>query len=145
EQIQEMAERNRDTSEVLDVVDGDFVVGVVWLADVSGGELVVYDIELEDPARVGGLVPLLVDRARTAGARMVGVGITPGDPSRTALGDQPGFVPRATNMALRLDRSIADPGEVGLRPMTDAEFDEFLASQVDGYAVELAAAGMTEE
>jgi GNAT superfamily N-acetyltransferase len=136
--------QTRDRTDLLDVTDGDDVVGLVWLARESGGELLVWDLDL-DPVRVPDLVPVLVDRARAAGARMVGVGVHPGDPSRGALGAQPGFVPRATNMALPLDGEIAHPGGLELRRMSDAEFDDFLSGNVEEYAGELAAAGMTEE
>ena len=105
----------------------------------------VWDLDLDDAARAPELVPVLVDRARAVGARMVGVGIHPGDPNRAALGAQPGFVPRATNMALPLDGAIADPAVLELRPMSDAEFDDFLSGSAEEYAGELAAAGMTEE
>ena len=48
-------------------------------------------------------------------------------------------------MALPLDGEIADPGGLELRPMTDAEFDDFLSGNAEEYAGELVAAGMTAE
>ena len=145
EQVEETVDQTRDRSELLDVVDGDDVVGVLWLARAGGGELIVHDLLLDDPARVAELTPLLVDRARTAGSQLLGVGVHPGDPGRAALGAEPGFVPRATNMALSLDGEIADPGGLALRRMTDVEFEAFLTGNADEYAGELVAAGMTEE
>jgi GNAT superfamily N-acetyltransferase len=145
EQVEELADRTRDRADLLDVVDDHRVVGQVWLVREGGGDLVAYDLHLDEPARAAELVPLLVDRARAAGAGMLGVGVNPRDPSRVALGDQPGFLPRATNMALTLDGEIADPGGLELRPMTEVEFDAFLDGSVDEYAGELAAAGMSEE
>ena len=80
EQIQEMAESTRDRTDLLEVIDGDDVVGLVWLAGEGSGELLVWALDLDDPARAPDLVPVLVGRARAVGARMVGVGIHPGDP-----------------------------------------------------------------
>ena len=100
------------------------------------------------PGRAGradAAAALLLDRARAAGARQIGLGARPDDPSRAAVAALPGFVSRATNMALPLDSEIADPGDLELPPMTQAEFDGFLAVMADDYAGELAAAGMTPE
>jgi len=144
-QVEEHVEQTRDRSALLDVVDGDEVVGQTWLAQAGSGELLVHDLDLDDTARVADLVPLLVARARAAGAHQIGVGVHPGDPGRAALGAQPGFLPRATNMALTLDGEIADPGGLELRRMSNIEFDDFLAGNGDEYAAELVAAGMTEE
>ena len=144
EQVETSLEEMRDRSELLDVTHQDDVVGLVWIAK-GGEELVVHHLDLDDPDRAADLVPLLVDRARAAGARMLGVGIRPGDPSREALGEQPGFVSRATNMALPLDGEIADPGGLELQPMTDAEFDSFMSSMVEDFAGELVGTGMSEE
>ena len=144
QQVEDLAERTRDSSDVVDVVDGDEVVGLAWLAR-DGDDLVVNDLALDDPARVAELVPALVARARSARARMLGVAIHPGDPSRAALGEQPGFESRATNMALPLDGEIGDPGGLELRRMTDAEFDGFLSGNAEEYAGELVATGMSVE
>jgi GNAT superfamily N-acetyltransferase len=65
-----------------------------------------------------------------------------GEPGNQALVAVDGFVPRATNMVLELDRPIADPAPVELHGMTQDEFDAFVATLVEGYAEELAAAGM---
>jgi GNAT superfamily N-acetyltransferase len=143
-QVEEVLEATRERAALLDVTDGDATVGFVWLT-WGGSELVVSDLSLDDPERVAELVPLLVDRARDAGLATIGVGIFPGEPNRVALGAQPGFTSRATNMALPLDGEIGDPGELELHPMTEAEFDDFLSGNAEEYAAELAAAGMTEE
>jgi GNAT superfamily N-acetyltransferase len=57
----------------------------------------------------------------------------------------PGFVARATNMALPLDGVIGDPGDLELRPMTPEEFDVYMADSVESYTAELASAGMSAE
>ncbi len=145
QQVEEHVEQTRDRSALLEVVDGDAVVGQIWLALAGSGELIVHDLVLDDLTRVAELVPLLVDRARAADAHLIGVGIHPGDPGRAALGAQAGFLPRATNMALTLDGEIADPGGLELLPMTGPEFDDFLSGNGEEYAGELVAAGMTEE
>jgi GNAT superfamily N-acetyltransferase len=145
QQIEEMVDQTRDRAELLDVSDGDAVVGQVWLARASGGELLIHDVVIDDPSLAGELVPGLVERARAVGAHLLGVGLYPGDATRAALGAEPGFVPRATNMALSLDGEIAEPGELELRPMTPTEFDAFLSGNADEYAGELEAAGMTKE
>ncbi len=144
DQTETVFEDLRDRSDLLDVVDGDDVVGLAWLSRASG-DLLVNHLRLDDPARAAELVPTLVDRARAADARLVGVPVHRDDPSRAVLGAQPGFDLRATNMALILDGEIAVPGGLLLVPMTDAEFDDFVSGQVEEYAGELAAAGMTEE
>ena len=145
QQIEEMVEQTQDRAQLLDVAHGDAVVGHVWLAQAAGGELLIHDVVLDDPATAAALVPLLVERARGAGAHLLGIGLYPGDPTRAALGDEPGFVPRATNMALTLDGEIGDPRGLELRGMTDQEFESFLSGNVEEYAGELAAAGMSEE
>lgn len=145
QQIEEMVDQTRDRSELLDVVDGAEVVGLVMLSQASGGELVIHDLSLDDPSRTAELVPALVERARAAGSRLLGVGLYPGDATRAALAAEPAFVPRATNMALPLDGEIVDSAGLELRPMTGAEFDEFLSGNGEEYAGELVAAGMTEE
>jgi GNAT superfamily N-acetyltransferase len=144
-QVEELVRRTGERSELLEVVDGEAGAGFVWLAHEDGGELVVNDLVLDDPGLATELVPVLVDRARAAGDRMLSVAVHPEDPSRAALGAVEGFTPRATNMALVLDGEIADGGGLELRPMTEAEFAEFLSGNVEEYAHELAAAGMTEE
>jgi GNAT superfamily N-acetyltransferase len=144
QQIEDHAEQTRDTTDMLDVVDGDEVVGGVRLA-LAGEELLVNDLTLDDPARVAELVPPLVGRARSARARMLGVPVYPGDPGREALAEQPGFVSRATNMALPLDGEIADPDGLELRRMTEAEFGAFMSSMVEDFAGELVGTGMSEE
>ncbi len=143
-QVEEVYEAMRERSVLLDVVDGDDVVGLAWVS-WGAGELVVNFLRLDDPDRAAELLPVLVDRTRDAGARLLGVPLHHDDPSRAVLAAQPGFLLRATNMALTLDGDVADPGELELRPMTDQEFDDFLSGSVDEYAGELAAAGMTEE
>lgn len=141
-QLADLVAQKRDT--LLDAVDGERRVGHVWLGR-DGDELVLYDVLLDEPDRVGELVPALVERARTEGARTIGLGADPAEPTRGAMVAQPGFVARATNMALPLDGEIADPGGLSLQPMTQAEFDAFFESMVESYAHELAQAGMTEE
>ena len=64
------------------------------------------------PDRAAELLPGVLDRARAAGARQIGLGSRPDDPSRAAVAALPGFVSRATNMALPLDGEIADPGDL---------------------------------
>ncbi len=144
EQVEAVLEAQRDRSDLLDVVDGDAVVGLAWVSR-SDGDLVVNHLRLDDAARAAELVPALVDRARDAEARMLGVPVHRDDPSRALLGTQPGFQLRATNMALPLDGEVADPGGLELRRMTDAEFDAFVSGQVEEYAGELVATGMSEE
>ena len=144
-QIEEMVERTQGRGQLLDVADGDEVVGQLWLVLEEGGELLVHDVQLEDPATAAVLVPVLVERARAAGAHLLGLGLYPGDPTRAALGGEQGFSSRATNMALSLDGEIADPAGLELRRMTDQEFESFLSGNVEEYAGELAAAGMSEE
>ncbi len=143
-QIADLVERRADRAEVLDVVDGDDVAGWVWLGGDSD-EFVLYDVRLDDPSRAAEVLPAALDRARAAGARQLGIGAHPDEPSRSAVAALPGFVSRATNMALPLDEEIGDPGDLELRPMSEAEFDAFLGVMSEDYAGELAAAGMSPE
>jgi GNAT superfamily N-acetyltransferase len=103
------------------------------------------DVRLDEPDRMAELLPQLLDLARGDSARTIGSGGVPADPSRMALVALPGFTPRATNMLLRLDGPIADPGGLQLREMTPEAFDEFAMNLGRDYADELHAAGMTRE
>jgi GNAT superfamily N-acetyltransferase len=151
-QARQTLDRTAGTSTWADVVDGAVesavdgadVVGWVWLG-AEGDELVVNDIVLDSPSRAGELLPALVERARGLGARMVGIGVLGEDPVREVLGSLPGFTVRATNMALSLDGVIADPAPVTLHPMSETEFDVWVEGEVEGYAEELAATGMSAE
>jgi GNAT superfamily N-acetyltransferase len=145
--VEDQAERMKDDGALLDVVEGDDRVGVVWWGR-QGPESTVVDLVLDDPAHAAALLPLLVARARAEGTSRIGIGIGvgPGSASRTALAALPGFVARATNMALRLDGELPDTGGVELRPMTGEEFTAFQARLVDGYAADIAvASGLTAE
>jgi GNAT superfamily N-acetyltransferase len=137
--VQDQAERMKDEGSLLDVVDGDDQVGVVWWGR-QGQDSTVVDLLLDDPAHAAALLPLLVARARADGSSRIGIGVEPGNPGRTAFAALPGFVARATNMALRLDGELPDSGGVELRPMTDEEFTAFQDLLVDGYAADIAAA-----
>ena len=106
EQVEQLFADTHERGWMFDVVDGDRVVGLVWVVQ-EGEELAVYD-----------LFPLLLDVARERGVRMLGVGGRPYDAALVALVKLPGSTARAFNMALDLTRPIADPGEVELRPMT---------------------------
>jgi ribosomal protein S18 acetylase RimI-like enzyme len=143
-QVEEILARNAATSAFLDVLEGSSVVGALWLG-IDGEELVVHDAELDEPSRAADLVPVLAERARSRDARMVGVGVHPGEVTRAVIAGQPGFRVRATNMALRLDRPVGDPAPLALRPMSHEEYADFTAGEVEGFAEELAAAGMDRE
>lgn len=143
-QVEEMVERRGDAASLLDVVDDGAVVGALWLG-VEGVELVVYDVVLDRAGAAGGLVPLLVERARAGGIRMIGIGVLPGDAAHEAVAAYPGFTVRATNMVLPLDDVLPDAGDVALRPMTPEEFTTFMAGQVEGFAEELVSAGAERE
>jgi GNAT superfamily N-acetyltransferase len=129
---------------VFEVTDGGAVAGHLWWGP-EGDHSAVMDVRLDEPSRIGELLPLLVDLARADGSATIGAGGVPGDPSRTSLVELPGFTARATNMLLRLDAPIADPGGVELREMSGERFDEFYANLVRDYADELHAAGMSRE
>ena len=141
---EDVLERNGQDIRHYDVVENGSVVGsMLWWhrndqADVS-------DLVLDEPDRSPELLPALVELARTEGARYLGLAAVPGEPARDPLVALDSFVPRATNMALPLDGVIPDPGELELRPMTQGEFDAYIADGIEGYIAELAAAGMSEK
>jgi ribosomal protein S18 acetylase RimI-like enzyme len=143
-QVEEVFKRTASTSSLLDVVEDGAVVGALWIGD-EGDELVVYDAVLARPESAMELVPLLVERAQKGSARMIGIGVYPGDLAHAAIAAYPGFTLRATNMALALDRDLPDPGELSLRPMTPDEFHRFTDGEVEGFAEELVSAGMGRE
>lgn len=143
-QAEQSFERLRSASTWVDVVDGDQVAGWVWLG-VEGEELAVHDLVLASPERGAELLAPLVVRARAAGARMLGVGVAPGEEARGALSSAGGFTVRATNMVLDLDDSIPDPSPLALHPMTEEEFGGWVEGEVEAYATELAATGMSTE
>jgi GNAT superfamily N-acetyltransferase len=143
-QVEELAERTADTATLLDVVSDGIVVGGVW----SGGEadeLVVYDVVLDLPELAHDLVPLLEVQARGRDMRMIGIGVLPGDVAHAAVAAYPGFTLRATNMVLPLADDLPEAGELTLRPMTADEYARFMDGEVEGFADELASAGMDRE
>lgn len=143
-QAEEVVERTADTSSWVEVIDGDDVVGGLWLGS-DGEEIVVYDVTLDRTSDAPELLSALIERARGQGARMVGIGVDPDDSVRQAIGSLPGLRVRATNMVLPLDRPIADPSPLVLHPMTAEEFDVWSAGEVEGYAQELASTGLSPE
>ena len=143
-QVEEMVVRTAETSAFLDVVADDGVVGALWVGG-EGDELVVYDAVLDRPRRATELVPLLIERARARGARMIGIGVQPGDEAHAAIASVPWFRVRATNMALDLDGELPDQGTLTLRRMTLEEFRRFTDGEAEGFAEELISAGMDRE
>lgn len=144
EQAEAMVTRTLDGARLFEVVDADSGVGFLWWGrdgDAGG----VFDVRLDDPARVGELLPHVFDLARADGVAQVGLAGVPSDPTRTAMISLPGFVPRATNMRLVLDAPVGDSGELVLRPMSQEHFEQFHSRMAVDYAAELASAGMTEE
>ena len=127
-QAEEVVERTADTSSWVEVIDGDDVVGGLWLGS-DGEEIVVYDVTLDRTSDAPELLSALIERARGQGARMVGIGVDPDDSVRQAIGSLPGLRVRATNMVLPLDRPIADPSPLVLHPMTAEEFDVWSAGR----------------
>ncbi len=144
EQVEQHVVDTQERGGLFDVVDGDRVVGQVWVVQ-DGEELAVHDAELDDPDRVAELCEPLFRVARERGTRLVGVGGRPHSPTMQGLVELPGTVPRAYNMALDLTRPITDPGDLELRPMTPEQFDVFAAGQTDSYAATLAEAGLSPE
>jgi GNAT superfamily N-acetyltransferase len=144
EQVDQLFTDTRERGWMFDVVDGDGVLGLVWLVQ-EGEELAVYDLHLDDPDRVSDLLPLLLEVARDRGVRRLGVGGRPYDPALVALVALPGSTARAFNMVLDLTRPIADPGDVELRPMTAVQFDAFIVAQGASYAETLVEAGLSPE
>jgi GNAT superfamily N-acetyltransferase len=144
ERAEEFVRGAIDDTRVFEVSDGGAVVGHVWWGR-EGERSAVLDVRLDEPDRMAELLPQLLDLARGDGTRSIGSAGIPEDPSRMALVELPGFSPRATNMILRLDEAIGDPGALELRQMTPAAFDEFRVNLVSDYADELHAAGMTRE
>ncbi len=143
-EAEELVERTAETSAWLEAVVEGNVVGEVWL-NPEGEELVVSEVVLDDIARAGDLLEGVVGRARAEGARMIGIGVEPGDPTRAAVAAGPGFQLRATNMVLALERPIADPAPLVLSPMSGPDFEVFMSGEVEGFAQELASAGMDVE
>lgn len=144
EQVEQLFVDTRERARFLDVVDGDSVVGQVWMV-VEGEELAVYDAHLDDPSRVAELLDPLLVVAREMGARMLGVGGRPHDATTQGLVELPGNTPRAFNMSLDLTRPIADPGGLELRPMSSEEFDAFFAHAVEDFAAILVDTGLSPE
>lgn len=144
EQAEALVTRSLEGTRLLEAVDGGRDVGFLWWGrdgDAGG----ILDVRLDEPDRVDELLPHVFDLARADRVSQVGHAGVPTDPTRSAMVALPGFVARATNMRLLLDGETGDPGALGLEPMSQEEFDEFHARMADGYAVELASAGMTRE
>jgi GNAT superfamily N-acetyltransferase len=139
-----LVERRAARSRQFDVVEEGQPVGFLWWFN-RGEESSVEALVMDQPPRVGELLPHLVELAREDGSRVVSCSAVPGEPAREQLVAQPGFVARATNMALPLDGVIGDPGGLALRPMTQDEFDDYMADSVELYIDELVAGGMSRE
>jgi GNAT superfamily N-acetyltransferase len=144
EQAEAMVSRSLEDTRLLEAVDDDRGVGFLWWGrdgDAGG----IFDVRLDDPARVAELLPHVFELARGEGVPQVALAGVPADPTRSAMVSLPGFIARATNMRLLLDAPVDDPEPVGLHPMSSEEFDEFHARMAVDYAAELASAGMTQE
>jgi ribosomal protein S18 acetylase RimI-like enzyme len=144
DQVERLVERTTDSSAWLEITESSEPRGWMWLA-AEGEELVVYHLELDSSDAADEVLAALVERAQAQGARMIGLGVSDDAPALAALGALPGFTPRATNMVLPLDGDIADPAPLRLRPMSEAEFDVWVDGEVEGYAEELAATGLSPE
>lgn len=144
EQVERVVEQSATTSAFLDIIDGGRLVGSVWLGR-EGKEVIVNDLVLEPASLAAALLPVLVERARTAGAATISIGVQPGDTAQAALGALPGFRVSATNMVLDLAEEIPDPSPLVLHPMTPEEFDVFLGGGVEEYADVLVASGLDRE
>ncbi len=131
-------------SRVFEVVDDGANVGHLWWGR-DGDAGAILDVRLDDPHRVGELLPHVLELAREDGVSRVALAGVPTDPTRTAMVGLPGFVPRATNMRLLLDDLVTTSSDLELRPMSQEEFDEFHGRMGIDYADELAAAGLTPE
>ena len=144
-QAEEVVERKADISSWVDVVDGDDVVGGLWLGS-EGEELVVYDVTLERTSDAPELLSALIERARGQGARMVGIGVAPDDSVQRTIGcparaPSPGHEHGAA--ARRPDRrpdaaGAASDDRRGVRRLVVTE-------KCEGYAQELAATGLSPE
>jgi GNAT superfamily N-acetyltransferase len=144
-EVEEMAERRGDAASLLAYVDDrGSEVGGGWIGG-EGDELVVNDMLLDQLELATELVPLLVERARAGGMRMIGIGVLPGDAAHEAVAACPGFSVRATNMVLDLGPDLPGTGELTTRPMSAEEYERFMAGEVEGFAEELASAGMELE
>lgn len=137
-------DRSLPDSRIFEVTESGGHVGFVWWGQEPGSAL-AYDVVLDDPGRAAELLPLLLELTKADGLTRLGLSGLPADRTRTALIGLPGFVARATNMRLSLDRPVAAADPVELRPMTQEEFDAFLDVMVMDYAGELEAAGMSHE
>jgi GNAT superfamily N-acetyltransferase len=140
-QVEEMVERRGDAASLLEIVEDGTVIGTVWIG-AEGDELVVYDVALDRSDAATSLVPLLIERARGGAMRMIGIGVLPGDVAHEAVAAYPGFSVRATNMVLPLADDLPDADGLELRPMSQDEYTAFTAGEVEGFAEELASAGM---
>lgn len=110
-------------------------VGSAWLLP-EGADLAVLDVELQDLAAAGRLRDLLCELARAEGRAGLTASVGPHDVSRERFVHDGGFQVMATQM--RLDLAGPPPSEerVRLRAMTPAEYDGWVAGQVESYARE---------
>lgn len=115
-------------------------VGSAWLLP-EGADLAVVDLELLDLAAAGRLRRLLAELARAEGRAGLTASVGAQDAAREAFVRDAGFEVMATQM--RLDLTSPPPPEerVHLRAMTPAEFDGWVAGQVESYARERERAG----
>jgi ribosomal protein S18 acetylase RimI-like enzyme len=127
----------------------------VLLGDVAGelGEVVIAQsgdtcelvtTTVDDPAHAIGGLDGLRAWARRAGAARIRVNRLAGDPVSQALRTADESVV-ATNMRIALDGPSRADGRVELSPLTDAEYDEWIAEAIAEYARERANAGAEDE
>ena len=110
---------------VFEVADAGTAVGHLWWS-VEGENAAVLDVRLDEPDRMGELLPQMLDLARADGTRTIGSGGTPVDPSRMALGRScRASVPAPPTWLLPLDEPIADPGGLAAAADDAEAFDEF--------------------
>ena len=131
-------------SHLCEVVRDGAVVGVAWLG--SDGDVTdVYDAWLDDPGDGPALREVVLDRARSWSTVQLRAGVVNGNAAQRALVDGGGFTLMATNLRLDLDGPLPEPGDVRVDPMTEAEFDAFLARSSAEYALERERAGESRE
>jgi ribosomal protein S18 acetylase RimI-like enzyme len=121
---------------VLAVEAGSAHVGYAWLR-IAASDAIVYDLDISDESLGKAAMGAVESFAAERGATLVRINVFRCDAGLRRIVDGLGFSVANSQMRRRLDgpaAPVSDHPSVELRPMSDEDFAEFVATETAGYA-----------